>query len=306
MASGAEETTKDADAEAVADGFPLTVADDTGYEVTIESKPQRIVSVTLFTDDVLLDIVDTSRIIGVTDFADDKAISNVAGRVDTIPNKVVLNVEVILGLQPDLVFVANWSEADKVQQLRAAGVNVFLVASALSVEAIQEKIRTVAHTVGEEEKGEFLVEEMDVRLANVRGKIRDIDEADRLTVVDYATWGSAQGAGSSWNEIITQAGCINAVGEYAVDDWGQVPLSREKLIEINPDILILPGWVYGDPKGAENFFNQTINDPSLKTIQAIVNNQAFMMPERLKSTTSQYIIDAIEFLAKTAYPQAFK
>ena len=41
-------------------------------------------------------------------------------------------------------------------------------------------------------------------------------------------------------------------------------------------------------------------------MKAVINEQAYMMPERLKSTTSQYIIDAIEFLAKTAYPDALK
>jgi len=285
--------------------YPLEVADDTGKTVRLEQKPERIISLTSFTDDILVDLVDHRRLIGVTNFAEDPAISNVVDKIADIPNRLTANVEVILSLQPDLLFVANWSEADKVAQLRDAGVPVYLIATGLSVPVIQEKIKTIGLLVDAVEEAEAMIERMDRRLAEVQQAVSSIPEDQRLTVMDYATWGSAQGTGSSWDEVIRRAGLINAVGEFTSDEWGQVPLSKEKILELDPDLLILPGWVYGDPGGADAFYWQTVEDPALQGLSALREGRVFQMPEGLKAATSQYIVDAAEHLARLAYPQAF-
>jgi iron complex transport system substrate-binding protein len=285
--------------------FPLTMTDDGGTEITIREQPDRIASVTLFTDDVLFELVPTDRIIAVTAFAEDEAISNIPELAAKIPNKITLNVEVILSLKPDLVFVANWSDADKIEQLRNAGINVFLIASGLTIEEIQDKIMTVAKAVGETGAGKNLLARMDRRLTAVADKVSGIPEGNRPDVIDYTVWSAAQGNGTSWDEIVIKAGLKNGVGHLPVNDWGQVPLSKEKLIELDPDILVLPGWVYGDPEGADAFYNQTIKDPALKILSAVRNKRIFMMPERLKTTTSHYIVDAVEWLAEKAYPEKF-
>ena len=286
-------------------GYPLTVTDDLGVRMTLQSKPKRIVSVTMFTDEVLLELVDSDRLIAVTTFAEDPAISNIAEKAAKVPNKVTLNVEILLSLRPDLIFVANWSEADKVEQLRNAGIKVFLLESALTIENIQQKIAIVAKVVGEVEKGKILIDSMDSKIATIQATLSGLKEGEKLTVLDYAVWGSSQGEGSSWSEMLDKAGLINAVADFPADDWGQVPVSKEKLVELNPDILILPGWVYGDPEGAKNFFAQILDDPALRHMKAVTENKAYMMPEKLKTTTSQYIVDAIEYLVRTAYPTLF-
>jgi iron complex transport system substrate-binding protein len=286
--------------------YPLEVADDTGKIVRLERKPRRIISLTSFTDDILVDLVDHRRLIGVTKFAENPAISNVADRIDDIPNRLITNVEVVLSLQPDLLFVANWSEAGKVTQLREAGVPVYLIATGLSVAAIQGKIETIGLLVDAELEAEAMIDEMDRRLAEVRRAVSSIPETERLTVMDYATWGAAQGSGSTWDEVIRRAGLVNAVGEFAADEYGQVPLSKEKILELDPDLLILPGWDYGDSGGADAFFRQTMEDPALRGLAAMQEGRVYQMPEGLKAAASQYIVDAVEYLARLAYPRIFE
>lgn len=287
-------------------GFPVTVTDDGGTILTLPGKPARIVSLTLFTDEMLVNLVDTGRLIGVTTFAADQDISNVAAAAAVIPGKLTLAVEPILSLTPDLVFVADWSEADKVKQLRDAGAAVYVIAAGASVAEIQDRIRDVAALVGEGERGERMIADMDARLADVARRTSALEAAERVRVLDYAVWGAAQGQGSSWDVVVLAAGLVNAVGDLAADLYGQVALSKEKLIEIDPDLLILPGWIYGDPKGAESFFQQTLNDPALRDMRAVRAGRVYQMPERLKSTVSQYVAEAVEYLAKTAYPDLFR
>lgn len=286
--------------------YPLRVADDTGAVVTLTARPVRIVSLTLTTDEMLLTLVDAHRLQGITRFAADPAVSNVAEAAAQVPRALDVNVETILSLDPDLVLVADWSDAGPVRQLRDAGVPVFQMASGVTVPSIEDKIARLALLTGESEKGRAVIAAMEARLSAVEQRVSRIPPEKRLRAIDFAAWGSAQGRGSSWDEMLRRAGLVDAVADFSADEWGQVPLSREKILQLDPDILVLPGWVYGNPRGAAAFFSQVTGDPALKGLRAVKTGHVFQMPERLKSTTSQYIVDAVEWLARTAYPGLFR
>ena len=286
--------------------FPVTLIDDAGVEVTVERPPGRIISLTSFTDEILLELVELGRLVGVTVFSEDPDISNVAERARAVEHKLELNVEIVLALRPDLVLVANWSDASEVAQLRNAGVPVFLIATGVTVGEIQSKIRTVARLVGEVERGQEMIREMEARLAEVSRRVSTLPADSRLSVMDYTTWGSSQGRGSSWDEIVRRAGLINAVAEQVADDWGQVALSKEMILQLDPDLLILPGWVYGNPQGAQSFYESIVKDPALQNLRAVRRGQVYRMPEALRAATSQYTAEAVEYLARLAYPERWE
>lgn len=291
---------------AASPAFPLTVTDDAGAVITIPAPPARIVSLTLPTDEMLVDLVDLSRLQAVSYLAVDPAISNVAARVTGVPHKMDLNVEEVLSLAPDLVLVADWNDAGPVAQLRAAGVPVYLFRTPVTVASIERQITRLALLTGDPARGVAVVQRMEARLDAVARAVAGIPTERRLSVIDYGTWGTAQGRGSSWDEMLGRAGLVDAAGALDADKLGQVPLSREKLLELDPQVLILPGWVYHDPRGAEAFYQRTIHDPTLRGLRAVKTGRVYMMPERLKSATSQYFADAVEWLARTAYPDRLK
>ena len=290
---------------AAAPRFPLHVTDDTGASVTLEAPPVRILSLTLATDEMLLGMIDPRRILGVTTLAVDPTISNVAPAAARVPNKLEMNVETVLSLSPDLVLVANWSDPGPVAQLRAAGVPVYLMASGVSVTSIEQKIGRLALLCGQPEAGRQMVARMEQRLQAVSQRVATVPPGRRLRVIDYGTWGGAMGRGSSWDDVLRRAGLINGVAGLAADEWGQVPLSKEKLLALDPDILVLPGWVSTDPKAAGAFYRQVMQDPALQGLTAVKTGRVYQMPDNLQSTTSQYIVDAVEWLARTAYPRLF-
>src|SRR5512139_3399572 len=92
--------------------FPVTITDGAGNSVTIDSKPEKIISLTLGTDEILLDLVGPDRLIGVTYKAKDAATSNIAGRPELkqVANEIEADPEQIISLQPDLVFVATFTD----------------------------------------------------------------------------------------------------------------------------------------------------------------------------------------------------
>jgi ABC-type Fe3+-hydroxamate transport system substrate-binding protein len=49
-----------------------------------------------------------------------------------------------------------------------------------------------------------------------------------------------------------------------------------------------------------------VEDPALRGLRAVREGRVYQMPEGLKAATSQYIVDAVEHLARLAYPELFR
>jgi iron complex transport system substrate-binding protein len=290
-----------------AQGWPRTITDDMGASLRLAAKPQRIVSATLPTDEILFSLVSKSRLAAITGFAEDPNVSNVVSQALEVPAKLPqLNVEVVISLKPDLVFVADWTQAASVKQLRDAGLVVYQFKSPVSVAEIEGRIARIGGAVGEEEAAKKLVQWMETRLAAVAARVSTIPPDKRLTVMDYNTWSTSMGKGSSWDEIVRLAGLRNAVADLASDQYGSVALSKEMILTLDPDILMVPAWVYGDPKGSDTFYASIIGDPALKGLKAVRQGRVHRMAENIKGSTSQYIVLAVEDLARYAYPDLFK
>ena len=285
--------------------FPLDVTDALGNRMTVPHRPDSIISLSLFSDEVLLSLVEPERFAGASSLAADPVYSNVAEIAAAIEPRVDFNVEQIISIFPDIVFAATWSEADKIAQLRNAGLVVYQTNTPFSVDGIKAEIRALAAIVGEPEAGEALVERMERKIEALVRAVGDIPESERAQALDYNTWGTANGADTTWNEVLQLAGVDNAAAPFESGDFGQVPMSKELLVEVDPDVIFLPGYVWGDDEGAEAFRAQVLNDPAFAGLYAIRNEHVYMVPENLKGTYSHYLVDAAEFVARRVYPERF-
>jgi iron complex transport system substrate-binding protein len=285
--------------------WPMEVTDGAGARVTIRRPPRRIASLTLMTDEILLDLAGPERLVAATPMSDDPGISNVAGRVPAGIKRLALDVEQLVALAPDLVFVASWSNADTVRQLRDAGLTIYRVGSPRSVDEVKWAIGEIGRVVDARDRALALVADMDRTLAAVRARVESLQPAERLRVLDYDSSGSSFGRGSSWDDIVRRAGCVNAAGELAADQWGRVAVSQERLIAIDPDLIVLPGWKWEDPDGARRARDRFVRDPAWRGLKAIASGRVLLADERHRLATSQYIVKAIEDLAAVAYPRLF-
>ena len=283
--------------------YPMTLTDGLGETVIIEQEPQRIASLTLFTDEVLFDLVDTNRLIAITSFAADEAYSNVTDRAAEVEMQLDLNVETLVELKPDIVFTANWSDPGKIEQARRAGLTVYIINSPVTIKGIQDEILNLGHILNATDQAQAIVDNMNETLAFVTQSLEGITADERRSAMDYNNWGSSSATGSSWNAILEAAGVENAVAVFDADDYGQVPISKELLVELDPDVIFLPGWIWGDPEGAKSFERAVRDDPALQTLTAIQEDKIYLVPENLKSTYSQYVSKTVLMVARLVYPE---
>ncbi len=279
--------------------YPRTVTDAAGNKVTINAKPVRIVSATLATDEILLSLVDPSRIVAVTANALDPAQSNVVKVAEAIPNKIKVDPELLISLKPDLVFVGSFTDAGVVKQLRDAGLTVFLVGNFNSIKDIENNVTLLGQIVGEEDRAAQVVEAMEAKLKTVADALKTVEKP--LTVVYYGPDGYSVGAGTTIDEVITRAGGVNIVTKGGIKEpFPQ--LSDEFMVQQDPDVILLAGFNSYSPGFVEKFYA----NPNFQTLKAVKNKRAVVVNDAHVASISQYIVEGVSDVAALLYPDLYK
>ena len=195
------------------------------------TKPERIVSLDLCTDQLLIELADRSRIRAVTHLAGDPAVSAIPDKARGIAITRG-GAEDVLRYDPDLILAGPFGVAATVDLLRRLGRNVVVVPQAADLDGVRTAVRTVAAAIGEPQRGEAMVAEFDRRLARLPAPA-----GPPPTALIYQVGGSVSGPGSLADAALTAAGFRNISQEYRLTRGGQVPL--EVLVAEPPDLLVL-------------------------------------------------------------------
>lgn len=285
--------------------FPLKVKDTNGFEVTISKKPVKIIPLSLGSAEILFSLVEKNRITAISDFSDDAAVSNISVEAKQIKNRATsAKVENIIALSPDLVLLDSWSDAKFVKQLRDAKITVYVFKTPSNINEDKTLIKSLSHLVGEDAKGNEVVNWMDTKLKAIENKLKALKPEKKLSILDYSEMGSTSGKGTNFDDVITRAGLINLISKNGLEGWPQ--LSKEMIIKYNPDILSIPGWFYDTKNNEKSFKDKILKDKSLSGVKAVKNSKIIAIPYKHLAAVSQYAVLGVEDTARAAYPELFK
>jgi iron complex transport system substrate-binding protein len=278
--------------------FPRTVIDGLGREVVIETPPQRIASVTLGSDEILLSLVGPERLLGVTYFAKDPAISNIADQLQDIQHTdLASNPEYLISLDADLIILAAYNNPAALDQLLDADEQVFVLAEFNTLDEIRTNIRLLGQVTGEEQRAEDLIAEMDGRLAAVQEAVAG---QEPVRVLYYEPGGITYGPGSTVDEIITLAGGVNVAAEAGLDPYPLI--DAEFVLAADPDVILLGGWFTGQSDPIATF----TGDPAFRTLRAVQEGRVIPINDAHMTNVSHYIALGVEDVARALYPDAFE
>ncbi|MFZ8018974.1 ABC transporter substrate-binding protein [Fusobacterium watanabei] len=260
-------------------------------------KYNHIVSLTLSGDEMLLGLVSENRIAGLSGkINEDKEISNIVDKAKKFP-KVESNEEVLISLNPDLIIVADWV-TKKIDDIGATiGAKVYYYKTPSNYEEQKKVIRDLANLVEEKENGEKIIKNMDNRLKALQNKIAKNYKGSKPRILIYTSFGTTSGKNTTFNDMVKLINGVNVVAEAGVDRFKDI--SKEKIIELNPDIIIVPiAKKYDNVDKISKLFYE---DSSFKNVKAIKNKKVYFMQYKDITPISQYMIDGIEELAKVVY-----
>jgi len=278
--------------------FPRTVTDGLSRELTLDAPPERIASVALGSDEILLALVGPERLLGVTFLASDPAISNIAGQIEGIPyTDLSGNPERLIGLGADLIVMASYSNPAALDQLLDAGEPVFVLTEFNDLDEIRANIRLLGEVTGTEARAEALIAEMDARIAAVAETVAGEDPP---RVLYYEPGGITYGPGSTVDAIITLAGGANVTAEA---DLGAYPLvNPEFVLAADPDVVLLGGWFSGEADPLAWF----TSDPAFATLRAVREGRVVPIVDAHMTNVSHHIAQGVEDVARALYPDLFE
>lgn len=308
------------ESETQAVSAPVTVQDAEGEDVMIYSAPKRIVILPVWASEMILNLVDTSRIAALSPSMDSDTLTACSEQAAKVNTRVTGEAEAIVSLNPDLVLLDNYSDSTGAlsQALKDAGEKVLKLDSPMNFDEIGARLDTISAAVFAKDKGEQIKQDMNDRLSAVKEKVSAVTTPAKVMVCeeycgkDGTDTGSlyAYGKDSPFNAIAEEAGAVNVCSaasgsavskETVVNDW-------------KPDLLVVSGITYeeddesfkpvsGDGSEMKDALQK---DAVLKSLPAVQNNRMAALTEKYRRSTSQYMVNAVEELAKACYPDLFK
>lgn len=281
-----------------------SVNDLTGTKVTFSSKPKRILTFAMYTDQIVLGLVTSDHLVGINTLLDDPALSNIIPIAKKKSKKIGdPGAEEVLAMKPDLVIVSEWTLPEKIQSMRDLGLKVVVVKSPETLQDVKEAVTQVAAAIGEPDKGKQLIGMMDKKLAEIREKTSKIKPENRKNIVLLSLMTAYGGLGCAYNDACREANVINGIAAAGLKN-GQT-LTKEMLIKINPDIMLLPVYTDRGKFDTQGFIDSYLKDPSLQTVKAIKNKRLIYPREQFVYNCSQDIVYCVQEIARVAYGEEF-
>lgn len=263
---------------------------DKAAERAPATKPRRVASLSIGTDEILCALVEPERIVALSKYAADPEASYVAETAGRVGVFVEREPERILALRADLVLLARYTKAELRQAVEQTGTPTLVVEDFRSLDDIENNIRRIGRAVGEESRAASVIADMRAKLAQARAALRP-DRAG-LRAVYMMPPLMVAGKETPADVKLTAAGLRNAAAEAGVT--GNVALSAEALLKLNPDVILVATGFASDA----GFRERLLNDPQLAALDAVRRRRVVALPSRSLRTVSHHTADAVLDIAQ--------
>ena len=249
--------------------------------------PQRVVSLNLCADEMLLALADPAQITSVSWLSHDPTLTWDASIASMYPPNRG-GVEELLYFEPDLVVTGRYTTIMTQNMLREMEVPVLQLDLPTSLEDAIEQIALVARALGQEPRGEALI-------ARLQQAAKPTQRTPADAVVYYPN-GLATGAGTLVDSVLRHAGFNNLAAQFGVGAFSRFPL--EDLLMAEPDFLILPQSNLQRPSLAETL----LQHPALLRVFADQTDgsqaRRVTIPNQAWSCGTGHLIEAFSMLGQ--------
>ena len=259
--------------------------DDLGREVSIPLDVRRVVSLAPNLTEIIYAVGAGDKLVGDTTYCD---FPEAARSVQKVGDTMSPNMETIIALHPDIVFVSTASQIEAFMRTLADNGIVVYVVDARSVEDVLTDIQRVGDILGSHETATNEVENLRSRLDQVRTRVENLPKRRVFVQISNEPLFTA-GKDAYLTQVVDIAG-----GESVTRDLsGAFPnISRETALKLDPEVVVL----------SDNEGNHEPNSAFAKSA-AVKNSEVFRINADLLSRPGPRIVDAIEILAEKIHPK---
>ncbi len=259
-----------------------------GASITAQpKKPERIVSLSLASDEILIELLPhcggLKRLQALSIFADDPLLSNIRDSAKQIPQRVHSEPESLFKLKPDLVIAASFNRSELLEAVKARNINILTLQGFSNAADIERHIYEI---------GSLIQCEMPAsRMASAFLKVLDENKPQfkqKPTLLSYSPDLSVMAKDTLFDDLVEKSGGINAASVRNLKLWPRI--DTETLLTLKPDFIVIVGADTPEKR------NEIRNHSSWKRLKAVQQNQLIFLGSRTALSTSHYFAEAVREL----------
>jgi iron complex transport system substrate-binding protein len=264
------------------DGFPVSVTDGNG-EVTIESQPQSIVSLSSTATEMLFAIDAGDQVVAVDEFSvypEEAPITDLSGFTP--------DVEAILEYEPDLV-VTSYDPGELVSGLSAVGVPTLLLSTAGSLDDSYAQIETLGASTGHVGEAAEVVSQMQVDIDGILAATTVPPGLSFYHEVDSTLYSAS--SASFIGQVYALLGMENIADEADPDGLGFPQLASEYVVSADPDLIFLADSSMGVTP------ESLADRPGWAEMTAVQGGAVTVLDEYLASNWGPRVVELLQSIA---------
>ena len=265
---------------------PRTVEDATGQHIDIRAYT-RIVSTSTIADQVLVEIIEPSRLLAVSGHTLRSQTSRTYR--DKIGVERPRDIETIIELRPDIVFINNFVDRRHVERMKEAGLDLFDLGEMRGLETLIPNILQLAAVLDVPERGRQLAADLMRRLEAISVEIATEDRQRGLYVGIHGNRLYGGTAGTSFHDVLVAGGLVDVAAEAGFRGWPAY--TSEHLLSLAPP------WIITNP-GTER---SLCGHPGFQSLSACNEGQVRGIETDLLTDPGLGIVHAAEAVHAAVY-----
>lgn len=269
------------------------VVDETGRQVGVPERVERIVSLAPSVTELLYALGLEGRLVGVTDYCDYPPAAKAKPSVGEV---ISPSLEKIVSLKPDLILATtSGNRRETVTAIERLGIPLYGLNSR-SVEDVLLSLRALGELLGVPEAGARLESQLRARLEAMAERLASQPKRRVLFVLWLEPLMSI-GPNTFVHDALVRAGAESITADRP-EDWPR--LSLEEILRQDPDYLILT-----HSPVLERRLAALRADPVWSRLRALRENRVVVLDEAALRPGPR-IVDAIEQLVRALHPEVFE
>ena len=264
------------------------VTDDLGRTVTLPVKIRRAISLAPSLTENIFAVGAGARLVGVTTYCN---YPEEAKSIQKVGDTISPNLETIVALKPDVVFVSTASQIEAFKNtLEQNGIAVY-VTNPTTMDGVLSDLQKLGGLLGTADETSVLLNSLQERLDDVSERTaneRSVPVFLQISREPLFTIGRE----SFMTAIIEKAGGRSVTANV---ETAYPKLSKETALALDPEVIILSAS--DDNRAANDAFR---NSPAAK------NGNVFSVDADLLSRPGPRLVDALEQIARDLHPDKFQ
>lgn len=262
----------------------VSASDHLNRQIRLDQPAQRIVSLAPNITELLFHIGAGDQIIGADEYSN---YPEEAKKIIRVNNHAMANYELILSLQPDLVFAWHSGNGEQIiSRLVQLGLNVFVI-EVQTMEQLPTLFKTLGHLTGNTERAQEAASAFDNQLTKLKATYAGEQEVSAF----YQIWDKPI---MTFNGDHLVSDIIHLCGGRNVFS-GELPLvphvNIEAVIDANPAVILSSG-------SEDRMANWRSKWQRWSAIDAVKKNHLYLVPPDLLQRQSNRILEGAIYLCE--------